>query len=629
MRILKLNSLCFNLFLAVLLLPLSVNIPAAEKEPPPPSQVLFSSNGDVNNPVTGTTPFAQVEKSDKQKKLEAGLETARISGNTIAAKQIQAQLDALLGHVQIRQQDAGFSFTDMTENPVPVTETDYSQSFIHGFGIFSHAFGVAPAGSSIAGRLFYVLTQDAASGADSLKIMQSTDNGATWAAIHLVGINGYSINGDELDIEIVNDGTTTWIFGVVGFSDNITGRKASYFFRKNAITSGFYGTMLSFPGNTAGMHYYNPRITSDNSAYTSNTYVMILCSMDSLVSGNKFVKQKYVLCSTPFDAAPGLNYAQPNGTNGLGWMGNNGNQPASYLYGDIAYYKDAGGTGENRVIVVYGNYPANYNIFVTYLSGYTANPTNMILTDASEHKEVKIAFNGGNSSRNGMITYVRKYNATDWDVFAFKTTNGGSSSGSWIRDTIDYSEKFARSCDLAAVPGGNNLFKLTYAQDDPSEPAAFYRTFNGSWSDKFKFSNAKIDTFYAKPRAGYLLGGGDDGTGIWSAFNGYNGYFAKQIMTTTGITNNNMMPEGFSLSQNYPNPFNPVTSIRFSIPKAGLVTLNIYDITGKEVASLVNGNMNAGTFTAGFDASHLSSGAYFYRLSSNGLTEVKKMILIK
>ena len=85
----------------------------------------------------------------------------------------------------------------------------------------------------------------------------------------------------------------------------------------------------------------------------------------------------------------------------------------------------------------------------------------------------------------------------------------------------------------------------------------------------------------------------------------------------------------FSLSQNYPNPFNPVTNIKFQMPNSGPVKITVFDIAGREVAELVNQNLSAGTYNVDFDASHLSSGAYFYRLQTKDFTSVKKMILIK
>ena len=89
------------------------------------------------------------------------------------------------------------------------------------------------------------------------------------------------------------------------------------------------------------------------------------------------------------------------------------------------------------------------------------------------------------------------------------------------------------------------------------------------------------------------------------------------------------IPTNFALKQNYPNPFNPATNIEFSIPVKGFVSLKIYDITGREVAQLVNTHLYPGLYTANFDASRLSSGVYFYTLRAEGFTQTKKMLLVK
>jgi hypothetical protein len=97
-----------------------------------------------------------------------------------------------------------------------------------------------------------------------------------------------------------------------------------------------------------------------------------------------------------------------------------------------------------------------------------------------------------------------------------------------------------------------------------------------------------------------------------------------------GITNgNNSIPKVFTLEQNYPNPFNPSTSIKFSLPKASVVKLVIYDLLGKEIRTLVNEMRQPGTYSEMFDASSLASGVYFYRITAGDFTDVKKIVLIK
>ncbi|MDQ3019049.1 MAG: fibronectin type III domain-containing protein [Bacteroidota bacterium] len=85
----------------------------------------------------------------------------------------------------------------------------------------------------------------------------------------------------------------------------------------------------------------------------------------------------------------------------------------------------------------------------------------------------------------------------------------------------------------------------------------------------------------------------------------------------------------FVLYQNYPNPFNPTTKVTFEIPVSGLVKLKVYDLTGREVADLINEEKEAGFYEEIFNASHLSSGIYIYKLEANNFSETKRMILIK
>ncbi|MBL8008798.1 MAG: T9SS type A sorting domain-containing protein [Ignavibacteria bacterium] len=108
-----------------------------------------------------------------------------------------------------------------------------------------------------------------------------------------------------------------------------------------------------------------------------------------------------------------------------------------------------------------------------------------------------------------------------------------------------------------------------------------------------------------------------------SDFNGSYEYF---------YLNNNVyirVPEKFNLQQNYPNPFNPVTNVEFGISKSGVVSLKVHDMSGKEVATLVNENLPPGYYTVKFNGSNLSSGVYFCIMKVNGIIITSKMILMK
>jgi hypothetical protein len=88
-------------------------------------------------------------------------------------------------------------------------------------------------------------------------------------------------------------------------------------------------------------------------------------------------------------------------------------------------------------------------------------------------------------------------------------------------------------------------------------------------------------------------------------------------------------PTKFTLEQNYPNPFNPTTIVKFDLLKDGLVTLEVYDILGRKITTLINEQRTAGRYEQTFDASSLASGVYFYKLQAGDFISAKKMILLK
>lgn len=111
--------------------------------------------------------------------------------------------------------------------------------------------------------------------------------------------------------------------------------------------------------------------------------------------------------------------------------------------------------------------------------------------------------------------------------------------------------------------------------------------------------------------------------------NGIGAYQLADTPTDVESDNNNTLPSGYALSQNYPNPFNPATRINYSLPQSGNVTLNVYNMLGQKVASLVNEYKSAGNYSAVFNSSNLSSGTYIYTIRVNDFTSSKKMMLVK
>lgn len=137
----------------------------------------------------------------------------------------------------------------------------------------------------------------------------------------------------------------------------------------------------------------------------------------------------------------------------------------------------------------------------------------------------------------------------------------------------------------------------------------------------------------------YPSNNGNTYTGCWGVYKFPSGKIAASDMKTglyvlkvgnsVGINDYNNTADDYSLGQNYPNPFNPKTIIRYSISENNFVNLKVYDILGNEVSELVNKKQTTGNYQIEFNGESLSSGIYFYRLTSGEFVETKRMILLK
>lgn len=159
----------------------------------------------------------------------------------------------------------------------------------------------------------------------------------------------------------------------------------------------------------------------------------------------------------------------------------------------------------------------------------------------------------------------------------------------------------------------------------------------------------KVLTGVSNNRGVYQLGNGnfvttnatglyeiDDTTGalvrtILSGSTVFSGQYITKYVPgpVTGISGNKTVIDDFKLMQNYPNPFNPVTKINFDVPKQSKVMLTVFDVLGREIKTIVNADLTAGSYSYDFDAGNLSSGVYFYKLSADNFSAVKKMVLLR
>lgn len=240
-----------------------------------------------------------------------------------------------------------------------------------------------------------------------------------------------------------------------------------------------------------------------------------------------------------------------------------------------------------------------------------------------------------------------------WGGTVAKTTDGG---GYWsvfqqiINNNlntifaIDQNTVYAAGDSNVVIKSVNGGLNWTYYSFSSYSGAKFRSIYFPNSNTGYLVGNNNFNSglIFATTNAGYTWTSQNIGTSnnlnsvfFISASTGYvagdNGAIFK---TTTGGSIwvgkiSSEVPDKFKLYQNYPNPFNPSTNIKFQIKESKQVTLKIFDILGKEIATLINEKLQPGAYETSFDGSNLASGVYFYRLIAGNFTETKKMLIVK
>ncbi|MCE1164175.1 MAG: T9SS type A sorting domain-containing protein [Bacteroidetes bacterium] len=267
-----------------------------------------------------------------------------------------------------------------------------------------------------------------------------------------------------------------------------------------------------------------------------------------------------------------------------------------------------------------------------YLS--TNNGVNWTQNSLSSHTVLSLATSGANDYAGTSIYGI------------YRSTNSG---GNWAQTSMNFSSLKALAITGSYYYAG--AYSLTGSN-------GFYRSTDGGTWALVGLNN--INVLSLAISGGDVIAGTESGVFL-SANNGTNWFNKNQGFVTVPhieallVSNNYIyagtygqsvwrrtltdiievrnisteIPSEYSLSQNFPNPFNPSTGIRYAIPKDGAVKLTVYDELGREVVTLVNERQTAGTYEAVFDAANLTSGIYYYRLTTEGFSETRKMALIK
>jgi len=238
------------------------------------------------------------------------------------------------------------------------------------------------------------------------------------------------------------------------------------------------------------------------------------------------------------------------------------------------------------------------------------------------------------------VSQMIRMNTRTADLFADNATYPKLTNGKWINKLPNFAETDVLFTTQLAIL---KAFSIATVDTSYGTPLASWRQPSNPEASNFVYADFPIPIDLSYDDADLLVEGlGDFPVGdlgwfptqyaAWEAQRASE-YADIQTMVDVGGPDVGVAatehPRGFQLQQNYPNPFNPSTEISYTITKAGNVTLKVYNMLGQDVATLVNGFQAANTYNVNFNASGLSSGVYFYKLSSGNNEIIKKMVLMK
>jgi photosystem II stability/assembly factor-like uncharacterized protein len=270
-------------------------------------------------------------------------------------------------------------------------------------------------------------------------------------------------------------------------------------------------------------------------------------------------------------------------------------------------------------------------VYISYDNGETWTAVNNGLPTLADTNTVvsSLAVIGNNLfAGTGHGVYRSRDNGTSWS----KVNNGLTAI--WVYAlAVKGTELFAGTFGQGVFRSnnyGDSWIHTSLDKDITSFTVADTSLFAGTWSEGiYRLINADSTWRYVGLPGVYVTSMAANNGYLYAATSNNNIWKALLSQLTDVSNNGNITLINFNLSQNFPNPFNPSTTIQYSIGSLQHVTLKVYDILGREVATLVNEEKPAGEYIVKFDAAGLSSGIYIYRIRTDSYSETRKMILMR
>ncbi|HUI30808.1 MAG TPA: YCF48-related protein [Candidatus Acidoferrales bacterium] len=517
-------------------------------------------------------------------------------------------------------------------------------------------------------NLFYVCTAGSSVFAfgNNGTALKSTDNGGTWSSSNS-GLSGWINSACALDANNIwaagtgnavyktTDGGATWnsknpyIGGNIDNGLTITGDFccASFSSATSGIVCGGNGVMYKTTDDGATWTSLSNSFTTKDTKcitfsdaqhgflcvslpYGDNTSNALYRTTDGGTSWTAVSSSNSITFIQMFPDGSGIRYAgsttgwQTTTDNGSSWTTKGGSNPALILVGFEFLSATTGfafdeGTNLYKTTNSGVNWTTLTHPYVDIVGGYSLPNANTIwIAEWSDGVNVILSTDGGTTWTNpgggsiiGNRTAVFAFDTKKAWVGnslgdLFKTTDGGASftEVSGVFNGVQVNAIEFLSSDTGIVITANGVFSMTF-----DGGASWHPNVIGS-SDWTAIGVASHKSIFLAGKGGQLL-------------QGING----PVVSVKDLAGEK--PRNFSLAQNYPNPFNPTTNISFTLPVRSFVSLKVFDILGREVATLLHGELAAGSHVEQWNAAGMPSGVYFYRLQAGSFTDTKKVILLK
>ncbi len=323
----------------------------------------------------------------------------------------------------------------------------------------------------------------------------------------------------------------------------------------------------------------------------------------------------------------GITNARITGRNYVGGLvGANDYSEVAYCYssGSVSGYSYVGGlVGDNDDSSTVLNCYSSGSVNGTYSVGGLVGDNFSISTVSNSYSTGSV--NGNNSYVGGLVGENYSYSIVS-NCYSSGSVNGNSSVGGLVGE--NYVGGVTNCYSIGSVSSkGSYIGGLVGYNNGGSVDSSFWDTVTSMQSTSD--AGTGKTTAEMKTRSTFINAGWDFTT-VWQMTGTNYPDLRTNINPALPVERQvGIVPKEFALAQNYPNPFNPTTTISFAIPSKSFVSLKIFDILGREVATIVSEEMPAGSYSKQWNAANISSGIYFYILQTGAFTQTKKLILLK